>query len=118
MHKDLSCKHVGEASWVLLQNLLIVFAWKFLDKNFQPSNRIIFQNISSTTCILHSPIILKDLSFIELQTTFRVSEIYTLSNSNSTNPLSVIENLMFHLNQQEHNLYFTLSLPPHLPNHI
>jgi hypothetical protein len=68
--------------------------------------------------MLHSPVILKDLSFIEFQTTFIVSEIYTLSNSDSTNPLSVIENLMFHLNQQEQNLHFTLSLPPHLPNHI
>ena len=118
MHKDLSCKHVGEASWVLLQNLLIVFAWKFIDKNFQPSNRIIFQNISSTTCMLYSPVILKDLSFIELQTTFVVSEIYTLSNSDSTNPLFVRENLMFHINQQEQNLHFTLSLPPYLPNYI
>jgi hypothetical protein len=68
--------------------------------------------------MLYSLVILKDLSFIELQTTFLVYEIYTLSNFDSTNPLFIKENLTFHLNQQEKNLHFTLSLPPHLPNHI
>lgn len=70
MHKDLSCEHVGEASWVLLQNLFIVFSWKFIDKNFQPSNRIIFQNITSTSCMLYRSIIPQDFSYIELQNNF------------------------------------------------
>jgi hypothetical protein len=47
--------YVGEASWVLLQNIFIVFSWKFIDKNFQPSNRIIFQNITSTSYIILLP---------------------------------------------------------------
>jgi len=62
--------YVGEASWVLLQNIFIVFSWKFIDKNFQPSNRIIFQNITSTSYMLYSSIILKDFSYIELQNNF------------------------------------------------
>jgi hypothetical protein len=91
MHKDLSCEHVGEASWVLLQNLFIVFSWKFIDKNFQPSNRIIFQNISSTSYMLYRSIILKDFSYKNSKTTSIVSKIYTLPNLDAINLLYVKE---------------------------
>jgi hypothetical protein len=49
MHKDLSCKHVGEASRILLQNFLVVFTRKLIHKNLQTSHRIVLQDITSTT---------------------------------------------------------------------
>lgn len=52
MHIDLSCKHVVQASRVLLQNLLVVFAWKLIHKNFQPPHWVIVQDITSTTYIV------------------------------------------------------------------
>lgn len=52
MHEDLSSKHVVEASGVLLKDLLVVFAWELIHINFQLSNWIIFQYVTSTSCII------------------------------------------------------------------
>ena len=49
LHIDLSSKHVGETSGVFLKNLLVVFAWKLINKHFQSSHWIIVQHITSTT---------------------------------------------------------------------
>lgn len=63
MHIDLSCKHVVQASRVLLQNLLVVFAWKLIHKNFQPPHWVIVQDITSTTCIVCKQTKLKLIPF-------------------------------------------------------
>ena len=55
MHENFSCKHMVETSGVLLKDLFVVFAWKLVHKNLQPSYWIIFQNITSTSCIHWNP---------------------------------------------------------------
>ena len=52
MHEDLSSKHVVQAPRVLLQQFLVVFAREIIDKDLEPPNRVIFQHIASTSCIL------------------------------------------------------------------
>lgn len=49
LHIDLSSKHVVETSRVFLKYLLVIFAWKLINKDFQSSHWIIFQYITSTT---------------------------------------------------------------------
>lgn len=49
LHVDLSSKHVGETSGVFLKYLLVVFAWKLVNKDFESSHWIIVQYIPSTT---------------------------------------------------------------------
>ena len=52
VHEDLSSKHVVQAPRVLLQQFLVVFAREIIDKDLEPPNRVIFQHIASTSCIL------------------------------------------------------------------
>ena len=50
MHEDLSSKHVGEASRIVLNNFLVVFIGKIVNKDFQPPHWIIFKHVSSAAC--------------------------------------------------------------------
>jgi len=59
VHENLSGKHVVQAPRILLQQLLVVLAWEIIDIDLKPPNRVIFQHITSTSCICFATILSK-----------------------------------------------------------